>query len=227
MEYQYSMEKLQSTEASKENLSIEEIRRRTIESLSEFESEAFYIDEGGAGKVYELTGDTCMKVLIDRHNSPNREMYDLGNTAYEEIRLQTQMSRTSYEGTARVPNTVYVLQGTYTDRRSAIIMERLNAVNLQHAINGIVEFPENFDIESFMEELENFIDHMHSTEKIAHMDLYARNIMIDIETGHPRVIDFGRAVRLSENDQENSKYEDDDWQRLEEIYNTVKSLQNK
>lgn len=221
------MEKFQPIETAEEEFDIEEIRRKSIETLNTFESEAFYIDEGGAGKVYELTGDTCMKVLIDRHNSPNKELYDLGNTAYEETKLQAQMSRTEYDGPTRVPKTVAVFQGTYTDRRSAIVMERLQAINLQHAINGTAEFPENFDIDTFMEELENFIDHMHSIEKIAHMDLYARNIMIDIATSHPRVIDFGRAVRLSENEQENRKFEDDDWKRLEEIYDTIKSLQNK
>lgn len=204
----------------------EKIQEEAIEILAQFEKDEFFIDEGGAGKVYELRGGICMKVLLERHEMPNSELYDLGNTVEEETKLQQQMARTKYEGSTRVPGTIAYLSGVYPGERSAILMERLNAVNLQHVINGTAQLPENFDINGFFESLEDFVAHMHDVEHIAHMDLYARNIMVDNETGTPYIIDFGRSIRLKDPENDGQKTEDD-WDRLEEVYEELIALQDK
>lgn len=204
----------------------EKIQEEAIKILAQYENEEFLIDEGGAGKVYELPGGICMKVLLERHEMPNSELYDLGNTVAEETKLQQQMARTQYEGSARVPETVAYLSGVYPQKRSAILMEKLNAVNLQHVINGTEKLPETFDLNSFFESLEDFISHMHKVEHIAHMDLYARNIMVDNETGVPYIIDFGRSIRLGDQEKDTLKTEHD-WDRLEEVYEALATLQAK
>lgn len=57
------------------------------------------------------------------------------------------------------------------------------------------EFPETFNVNIFFEKLEKFIKKMHSEVGVYHRDLFARNIMIDNETGNPIVLDFGDAAR--------------------------------
>lgn len=197
----------------------------SIERLAEFESETFFIDKGGAGTVYQLTNGFCLKVLLERHEMPNSEQYDLGNTVAEETKLQQQMARTTFDGPARVPQTFGYLASVYPGERSAIVMERLNAVNLQHVINGTAQLPEQFDLDTFFTQLEDFVSHMHKVEKIAHLDLYARNIMVDNETAIPYVIDFGRSERLLNPETDKIK-EENDWQRLEETYEKLLALQN-
>jgi tRNA A-37 threonylcarbamoyl transferase component Bud32 len=203
----------------------EEIKAEAIDLLAEFETEAHFIDKGGAGAVYALPNNHCLKVLLERHEKPNHEQYDLGNTVAEEARLQEQMARTTYAGPTRVPHTLAYLAGIYPIERNAIVMERLNAVNLQHAINGTAKLPEQFDLDTFFTQLEDFVDHMHTVEKIAHLDLYARNIMVDNETAIPYVIDFGRSERLLNPDTNRAK-EQHDWDRLEEVYERIKALQD-
>lgn len=213
-----------TTSSPERKKSFEKIRDEAIAKLREFESEENFIDEGGAGKVYQLPGGLCMKVLIERHLLPDSHKYNLGNTVEAETVFQEQMARTSYEGKTRVPKTVAFLSGTYPIERSAIVMEKLDAVNLQHVINGQAELPENFNIGDFFDDLAEFITHMHTVEKIAHMDLYARNIMIDTETGEPRMIDFGRSVKLGQDPEKDRESEEDDWKRYDEIYGAVQSL---
>lgn len=206
---------------------LEKLREDALSVLSLFESDEYFIDEGGAGRVFELPVELCMKLVEDRHNNPNRELYDLGNSAQAEMRFQEKLANTKYSGKTRVPKVVGVLADIDAKHRSAIVMERLRAINLQHIINGDAEFPPNFDLDSFFIELEEFVEHMHSVEKVAHKDLYARNIMVDVETGDPRIIDFGRSKSLGVDLEKNKVFEDDDWKRLEEIYKALVSLQKK
>jgi len=204
----------------------ESIREEAIEILTEFESETYFMDEGGAGKVYELPGGLCMKVLIERHLMTDSQIYNLGNSVAEETKIQEQMARTDYSGETRVPKTFAYLSGTYPVERSAILMEKLDGVNLQHILNGTKELPESFDVNKFFDALEDFIDHMHRVEKIAHLDLYARNIMVDNETSVPYVIDFGRSERLTNSEEDKAKMEHD-WQRFDEVLKGIKALQDK
>ena len=95
-------------------------------------------------------------------------MFDLGNTPEVEAIIQEQMANTDFDGPVRVPHMLAVISGSFEGDRSALIMERLNATNLRHAINGTRPFPEGFDLDDFMEKLEAFINHMHNVEMIAH-----------------------------------------------------------
>lgn len=211
-------------ESGHENIeTIERIRRIAYEKLQEFESEAFFIDSGGVGKVYQLPEGYCLKIIEDRHNSPNSGMFTLGNTPLVEAKIQEQVAYTQFEGLTRVPKMLGVFNAEKLGEPNAIIMERLNAVNLQHVIKDKAELPESFSIDDFFTDLEKFVNHMHKVENVVHLDLFARNIMIDSETGAPRVIDFGRANRITDTtpDVQRFRLEDDDWNNLDKAYNDI------
>lgn len=198
-----------------------------LDGILEFETAENFIDKGGIGKVYALPNGFCMKLVEDRHNSPNRHLFDLGNTAYQEARFQEQMSHTPFAGKTRVPRLVGSKMSGISDGRHMIIMERLFAVNLQHIINRKATLPDTFDIDAYFTDLERFIDHMHQVEGIVHNDLFARNIMVDTATAQPYVIDFGRAISLHKipSEYQQNRLKDKDWKNLDKVYNDTSSLQ--
>jgi serine/threonine protein kinase len=204
-------------------ITLEAIQEVAIAKLLEFEQDEFFIDKGGVGKVYELPAGYCLKVIEDRHNKPNDGTFTLGNTPYQEAMIQQQMSQTTFGGATRVPGMFGVLNATSLGDANAIIMERLDAINLQHVINGSAELPDGFDIHPFFEDLEAYVTHMHKQEGIVHMDLHARNIMIDKATAMPRVIDFGKAIRTTDTAPEIQVItnEDWDWETLDKAFNKL------
>lgn len=80
-------------------------------------------------------------------------------------------------------------------KREILVMEELNATRLSDIIEGKIPgytFPLYFDLNTFFHYLREFVIKMHESD-VYHCDLFARNIMIDNETGLPCVIDFGEA----------------------------------
>ncbi len=158
-----------------------------------------YIDRGGAGEVHALgSGKACIKLMKERGDENlvdayGQEIhYNLGNSARAEAWFFEELSDFEVEG-VRSPALVEYLEGP---EYAAIVMERLEAVNLQHALNGTAPFPPNFNLDDFFERLEAYIYELHDTKHILHGDLEPRNVMIDLKTGHPRLIDFGRSINL-------------------------------
>lgn len=173
-----------------------------------------YLDEGGAAKVFAIgESDFCIKLLLNRHRDPDAaKKYDLGNSASQEALFLKKLADLEVSG-VRTPVLYDVLEG---DRYAAIVMEQLNAVNLQKVILGQVELPETFEYDPFFDHLEEYLIQMHKQGDVAHGDLFARNIMIDNLTGNPRVIDFGRGKVLSRV-KDRDATEDVDWARFEEV----------
>ena len=197
-----------------------EIITSGINQILTYEQEQYYIDKGGVGTVYQLPGGFCIKILDSRHNSPNSHLFDLGNKPEAESGFQERMAKTNYNGKTRTPYVFWTFSPDNDGGKNAIIMEELKAINLQHALNGDVPFPEKFSLNDFFDDLEEYIDHMHEVEQIVHTDLFARNIMVDAETGEPRLIDFGRAKDLNKitDEETRKKLIQEDWDRFDETY---------
>jgi RIO-like serine/threonine protein kinase len=148
-----------------------------------------HLGSGGAGKVFTM-GDQCIKVMVNRHSKPqSNQRYKLGNSPEQEFAIQTMLNNFEVEGVFS-PRTLRCYVG---DTSAAIVMEELKAVNLQMVLSGKEELPDCFDLEDFFSRLEEYTVTMHDEKRIVHNDLEARNIMIDLETGYPRVIDFGKS----------------------------------
>jgi serine/threonine protein kinase len=155
-----------------------------------------YIDRGGVGTVHAVTEHLCIKVLEPRHESPRAHLMDLGQPVQVEAGIQRAVCGVEIAG-VRAPWVYGYSKGSGENVPSIIIMERLDAVNLQRALNGDEQFPRDYDPDRFMSALESYLDYLHEQFGIIHGDLEPRNIMIDIQTGMPRVIDFGRSRVVS------------------------------
>lgn len=175
------------------------------------------IGEGGIGSVMDLGNGVCVKLMENRENSPNKDMMDLGNNTKIEAEFQAQLDDFESEGV--FSPRVY---GYYVgERGAAIVMEKLDAIDLQKIMAGKEDFPDDFDIDDFFDRLEGYIQDVHEQKKIAHGDLFARNIMLDRKTGRPVVIDFGRAVNLKSEESVADKMADRDLKMIEDLYNKV------
>lgn len=173
-----------------------------------------FIDEGGASKVYRVSERVCVKVLREHYNNsnPHKSQMQLGNSIDVEAAFLHQLAEVTVQG-VRTPE---YLMHVKESEISAIVMEELHAVNLERVLLGKDSLPETFNHHAFFEALEKYITEMHDTYGIAHGDLEARNIMVDRETGEPRLIDFGRASwlkKLPKDKQEVLKKAD--WDTLE------------
>lgn len=136
-----------------------------LRELLSYEQEQFFIDRGGVGEVYRLPQGFCIKIMDPRHNSKHKHLFDLGNSALQEYHFQEIMARTRAKGTARTPRVIGVLTGLFQNDKSALIMEQLDAVNLEHALLRRQRLPGNFEIDSFFDNLEMYSNMLTSMRK--------------------------------------------------------------
>ncbi len=168
--------------------------------------------------MYHFGGSgVCIKVAKQRHFDEKAYLYNLGNTVLEEARILAHLCDLEVEG-VRAPDFVEYIPGT---RYGIIIMKELDAVNLQHVLNGSATLPESYKQEDFFMALESYIDEMHYEKNIVHGDLFARNIMIDRNDGLPRVIDFGRALFIDK-DKGASDHIRKEWEHFDKLQELCK-----
>ncbi len=165
--------------------------------ISQFLNKEYILDQGGAAYVFTIKdAGICCKMVKRRELSPNRDNFKIANIAEVEARYQVKFSDIESEY-GRSPQVVDLLDVTDLDTKeqyAIILMEELDAVNLQHIFNRSADAPEEMNDE-FIDDVESFIFEAHD-RGLFHGDLYARNVMVDRKTGKPRIIDFGNAGQL-------------------------------
>lgn len=147
------------------------------------------IGEGGIGEVFHTSKGLCVKLM---KTTPDRA--GGRNHVSVEAELQLRLASLNIEG-VRVPRCYGFWAAESGNERHGIIMEQLDAVNLQLALNGTDKFPPNFNPELFADLLEQFVAEVH-VQGILHNDMWPRNVMIDRNTGKPYLIDFGNSKEL-------------------------------
>lgn len=84
------------------------------------------------------------------------------------------------------------------DNMDVLLMETMDAISVDDLLKGQLP-PENFDFDRFCQGMDEFKEAIHK-HKLYHRDLHAGNVMIDMATGDPVVIDFGRSGISSDED---------------------------
>ena len=141
---------------------------------------------GQAGRVIASVRypNVCYKVMFPIDTVPKGT-----NDISVEADLQDEVAQMGEMYGVRAPE---VFSFVHEGDTRAITMERLNAVSLRDVINRKAELPSNFDVRRFTDSLEKYITELNN-RGYYHRDLHDGNVMIDIETGNPYVIDFGHA----------------------------------
>ena len=128
----------------------------------------------------------CYKVFFE----PNQQPIGVNDIA-EEADIQKEIFEIGEHAGVRVPRVYFFIINK--DFR-AIAMERLPAVSLQDVLLGREVLPPSFNFDSFFKALSVYVETLHE-RNFYHRDLHDGNIMVDIETGKPYVIDFGFTVK--------------------------------
>jgi len=177
-----------------------------------------FLGEGGTSKVFDL-GDQCIKLMkFQPGNSAVTGNKNKRNSPETEFYIQNSLRELIVSG-------VYAprVAGYYSGKENAaIIMERLDAVNLQLVINGDEKLPPSFKSDVFFDALNAYIENMHDAGVI-HGDLDCRNIMIDNKSGLPRVIDFGLSMQIDEETPKTKKLMLEELGKIDKAYSEMKS----
>lgn len=158
---------------------------RFIENLNS--GEHTFLGSGRAGHVIASVRypEVCYKVML-----PTEELPVETNSIAEESDLQDEIFSLGEIAGVRAPRVHGFIE---EDGIRAIRMERIEGTTLKEHIEGRESWPASFDADSFFNALSEYIDHLHRNG-YHHRDLHPGNIMVDHETGLPRVIDFGAST---------------------------------
>ncbi len=147
----------------------------------------------------------CFKIIT------NPEEYQKGNDVKREVEFLDKVENLDLEESVRVPEPCYYFM---SQESHLYVMEKLEAVSLDEVLTSKKDLPDKFDFDSFFKDLGNFVEKMNEN-RIYHRDLHEGNIMIDQETGKPRVIDFGKS-KMNESQEE--AFKDKDPRGKETVY---------
>lgn len=189
-----------------EKVKMEKVILRSAEEL--LDSQANKIGFGNTAEVHFLddNNEHCFKIISEttKHStilkSKDRPQGQKCHPLPREARFLDELQ--DIHPRVRVPEPLYTIVRESVDdddenykqeKISIFAMERLNAVSVNDVIEGLKPMPEAFRIEVFFKELRDFFETMHR-RGVHHRDAHEGNIMIDVETGLPYVIDFGLAA---------------------------------
>lgn len=211
-----SVEALKFKLYSEEGKTREILRTENIENHLCAISEELFKDElevgrGNFSKVYQDTEAG----LVYKKEKP---FVIPKNTVHEEAEYLTELYNMSDDVIVPMP-IASVVANMVRDKdgrklkQSVLVMQKINGYSLDKILSDPEQgkeklvFPETFNVDVFFEALRSFIIRMHHEKGIYHRDLYDRNIMVDIKTGKPALIDFGEAARFSESFAEEGEYD--------------------
>lgn len=173
---------------------------KTVENTLNNRSES--IGRGATAEVYVKKLENghsqyCFKFIYNLQ-SPDYLKY---NNIKEETGFLLKLYNLNLKG-VKIPEPIGYIE---TDLAHVLIMEKLNAITLASVLEEGEKLPTSFNAEDFFKRLEEFVLEMHKN-RIHHRDLHSGNIMIDIETGEPCMIDFGRSKEFIIEPQEPETY---------------------
>jgi len=172
--------KSQAIEKNSNKENITDIEQEVLARIEEIRAGDCVIGEGKTAKVYICEKDpwSCYKIISTSY--------------YPRLKVDQEMKfmDEAIKLGIRVPLPIFsIIDGNM----ESLAMERVNGQSIKEIIEDDLGLPENFDLEKFFTELNDFLRVLH-TNRIYHRDLHNGNVMVD-DKGNPWIIDFGDAAR--------------------------------
>ncbi len=174
------------------------------------------VGEGRTARVHHgvTSSEVCYKMILDVDGTYYNKGLFYTNVEGEAEFLE---SLRGLDTEVRVPKAYGTIAVYDPQRLDVLVMERLNAVSIKDILEGKEPLPSGANIPDFFVKLSQFVKAMHE-RGIYHRDLHEGNIMIDVDTGAPYVIDFGSSKKLYFGDE--NPYVEVDQLRGEKMYYT-------
>jgi|AntRauTorckE6833_2_1112554.scaffolds.fasta_scaffold00144_5 serine/threonine protein kinase len=177
----------------------EHLKAETLKLVRGFlESEERKIGAGLSAEVHYFgeNNSACLKIISpetlknDRKINSTIEEADFQEKAYSILENVDGINvpRPLFEYEFEIRNDTETIEEI-----NVMCMERLNAVSVEDILDYKEELPEKFNFEDFFKKLKRGLTKLHE-ENLHHRDLRPGNVMIDLETGDPYLIDFGRSI---------------------------------
>lgn len=129
--------------------------------------------------------DYCYKVIN------NRQLYKKINSVGQESNFLSDLADLEVEGARVCLPYYYAAHPEF----QILVMERIKGMTVDALLNGSALPPAGFVVTDFLRTLEKYVAAMHE-RRIYHRDLSRQNVMIDSLTCKPRIIDFGKSIKL-------------------------------
>ncbi len=194
--------------------SIEHIDTGTIELpstqtiLAEIEeaiaTEGSFLGNGKTALVHSIKGNPryCMKIIQDQRLD---DLYGIdGHPPHNDIDLEFELLSevASLGGAVKIPKPclTWKIHDENGKKVKVMFMTRMDAVSIKDVHEGS-PIPEKLKSDEFFKKLKEFIVRLHEEAHIYHRDIASSNIMIEIATGDPVLIDFGDSIKLRDPDE--------------------------
>lgn len=172
--------KSRAIEINSDKKNIADIEDEVLARIEEIRAGDCVIGEGKTAKVYICEKDpwSCYKIINSAY--------------YPRLKVDQEMKfmDEAIKLGIRVPLPIFSMMDGNVE---SLAMERVNGQSIKEIVEDDLGLPENFDLNNFFAELNDFLRILHMN-RIYHRDLHEGNIMID-DKGKPWIIDFGDAVR--------------------------------
>lgn len=138
----------------------------------------------------------CLKIISEKTLHESRKL----NSTIVEAELQEKAFNflKDTEG-IKVPRPLFEKEFIFNneddeiERINIMCMERLDAVSIEEILDLQKELPNNFNFEDFFKKLKRGLSRLHD-HGFHHRDFRPGNVMVDLETGDPCLIDFAMSV---------------------------------
>ncbi len=203
----FSVEKINITKNNSETISAESLvsKDKIEENIFRFCNEILISEQQiGYGNFSNVYADTRNNGYCYKKFKPNAETR-MNITAMDEMNFMEEVY--GLDSDIKTPFPIgfieAIMKNAETQKLSItkiIAMEQFkNSTKLEDILepansNLKKDFPKSFDTEIFFNKLKSFIEKMHNKKGIYHRDLFARNILIDNNSGFPILLDFGDAA---------------------------------
>ena len=158
--------------------------KEVVDSIEKIQKNKESLGSGRAADVYAFPEESfCIKEIKN----------DSWEYNFNDIHTEHELQQDAIEMGIRCPKLIMSIIDTDHKESKYLVMEKILGPSIKDIIEGKSPIPENFDEEKFWSKAKDMIKKMNNSN-LYHRDLHSGNLMVEVETLEPVLIDFGHAT---------------------------------